>query len=219
MSETYKFPLLEKESGKVICQICGENFVMLSPSHLKTHGVKMNEYKFRYPDAPISASSFSSATKEKMKDSIFVKKELEEIENIHDDKEEFFDNEPIIDEHLFSSEFKPLDEKDIKIKKSLNICDNMKEKILDILRSFLTNVKKDYIIIEYTLTGKIITRTITDFADPILKINVEFPKTFWHNKDQFIDPIRNKKLKECGWKVIEINSLSPTYKEIEVHFK
>jgi len=37
----------------VKCCICGEEFKVIVPSHLKAHGVTLQEYREQFPDAPI----------------------------------------------------------------------------------------------------------------------------------------------------------------------
>ena len=89
-----------------------------------------------------------------------------------------------------------------------------KNKILDHLRTYFTNVEKDYMINQYGVDKRLKFQYITDFCDPVLKIVIQFPKTFWHNEEQWVDSNKNYKLEEYGWKVIEFNSMGPTLKEI-----
>jgi len=37
----------------VNCYLCGKSFKVITPSHLKSHGVTLQEYRERFPDAPI----------------------------------------------------------------------------------------------------------------------------------------------------------------------
>ena len=73
----------------------------------------------------------------------------------------------------------------------------------------------DYLINEvHQPSGILQFSFITDYCDPVLKVVIDFPKTYWHNMDAGYDPNRNVKLKEAGWKIIEIKSKSPTFDEI-----
>ena len=87
--------------------------------------------------------------------------------------------------------------------------------VLDTLRSYFTNIRQDYMVEEFhQVSGKTKCRFITDFADPVLKIAVQFPNTFWHNKEAYVDLQKNEKLKDAGWKVIIITNRAPSNQEI-----
>jgi len=47
----------DMKDGFVICRECGKYFKLISPSHLRTHDMKMSEYIEKYPDAPIQHKS------------------------------------------------------------------------------------------------------------------------------------------------------------------
>lgn len=54
---------LENASG-VVCMVCEKEFKIISPSHLrKEHGLSMDEYKERYPNASISSANFRNKQK------------------------------------------------------------------------------------------------------------------------------------------------------------
>jgi hypothetical protein len=206
MSE-YEYPFFD-DKGKVICQLCGKSFLVISPKHLSSnHSIKYAEYKLRFPDAPLSSDEFSASSKYGKEKKVFVKEELEKIEELPEDLgEEIEVNEPEIDEEI---DFREL----LEDKKSSDICCNSKDQILDLLRAYFTNVKKDYMIRQEDC-GRTVYEFITDFCDPVLKIVIQFPKTFWHNREAFDDPNKKLKLKQYGWKVIEINANPPTLKDI-----
>lgn len=199
----YEYPLIN-DDGKIICQLCGKPFLVISPKHLVNHKITYSEYKLRFPNAPLSSAEFDSRSKYGKEKGIFQDDEPEKL-IIGDEK--FVDEEPEIEEVL--------DLQNIINSEKRNKIDNSKHKILDHLRMYFSNIKMNYSIRENWPDGRTIFQFITDFADPILKIDIEFPKTFWHNQEQFIDLNRNKKLEEHGWKVVEINSPSPSFKEID----
>lgn len=203
MSE-YSHPFTN-ENGKVLCQICGKPYLVISPKHLANHKVTYAEYKMRFPDAPLSSKEFAAKGKYGKEKHLFVKETLEEMESDIDAEEL---NEPDVEDEI---DFKKIIE-DNPV--SGDICDISKDRILDHLRTFLTNVKKDFIIQQFSIVGDLVYEVITDFADPVLKINIEFPKTFWHNQESFSDNTRDRKLAEYGWKVIKINSVKPTFQDI-----
>lgn len=40
--------------GKVNCELCGKEFIVIAHSHLiKAHGITMREYMDRFPEAPL----------------------------------------------------------------------------------------------------------------------------------------------------------------------
>lgn len=208
MSE-YQFPFFD-EKGKVICQICGKSFLVISPKHLSSnHSIKYAEYKLRFPDAPLSSEEFNASSKYGKDKQVFVKEELEKLEELPDDiGEEIEVVEPEIEDEI---DIKNL----LEDKKSKDICCTSKDQILDLLRSYFTNVKKDYLITQKD-AGMVVFEFITDFCDPVLKVVIQFPKTFWHNREAFDDPNKKLKLETFGWKVVEINTNPPKLKDISV---
>jgi hypothetical protein len=206
MSE-YEHPFFD-EKGRVICQLCGKPFLVISPRHLSSnHSIKYAEYKLRFPDAPLSSEEFNASSKYGKEKQVFVKEELEKIDELPEDMgEEIEVVEPEIEEEIDFS--KMLNEK-----KSNDICCNSKDQVLDLLRAYFTNVKKDYMI-RQEVAGRIVFEFITDFCDPVLKIVIQFPKTFWHNKEAYIDPNKNLKLEQHGWKIVEITANPPRIQDI-----
>jgi hypothetical protein len=65
--------------------------------------------------------------------------------------------------------------------------DAMKAKILDHLRLYFANIKKDYMISQFGSDNRLKFEFITDFCDPVLKVVIQFPDTFWHNMEAAID--------------------------------
>lgn len=207
MSE-YTYELFSEE-GKVVCQICGKAYLVISPRHLGTHKLTYSEYKLRFPDAPLSCEEFNVRGKYGKEKHIFVEEELKKLDEPEIDNDiPSHDVEPTIDEEI---DFEQV----LEDAKSKDPCDMSKDKILDYLRAFFTNIKKDYMIREFSMNGNMLFEFITDFADPILKINFEFPNSFWHNRMAYIDANRDLKLKECGWKIFKINTRSPSIKDIK----
>lgn len=201
-----QYPPFDEKTGKVICQICGKPYLVISPRHLSAkHNITHPDYVKRYPTAPLSCKEFSAKTKYgKVKD-LFAPKPNE------DDFEEVIVNEqPVRIEDDIDIE------KILKTKVYNDPIKQSKAQVLDVLRSYFTNIRSNYLIEEYSqMSGKLLCHYITDFADPVLRIVVQFPRTFWHNKDVQIDPLKNKKLTDLGWKVLVINSKSPTGQEIQ----
>ncbi len=198
----YPYPYTTPE-GKVICQICGKPYLVISPKHLTKHNITYSEYKIRFPDAPLSSKEFAAKGKYGKEKHLFVKETIDEME-----ADEVPVNEPIVEDEI--------DFEKVMRENPVNpdMCNTHKDKILDHLRSFFTNIKKDYMIQVFSIDNRMIYEAISDFSDPVLKITIDFPNTFWHNRALYDDPTKEKKLKEFGWKVVKINGKSPSFKKI-----
>lgn len=192
------------EKGKVICQICGKAFMILTPSHLYTHdGIKYAEYNKMFPDAPITNEEFKALSK-------YSKPRKYTEEDI-----KILGTEKIIDEDIpeIDDEFEL---PKTQIEKFSTPMEAKKNEIFRFLVDYFPNIKVDHKIEIFDMQGCLVFSTISDYADDFLKINVQFPDTFWHNMDAVgDDPNRKRKLESFGWKVIEVKSLSPTIKSIE----
>jgi len=219
MSE-YSYPIFN-EQGKVICQICGKPYLVISPRHLGTHNVKYAEYKLRFPDAPLSSAEFNASSKYGKEKTIFVKEEMSKFEDDNklpnEEVEEIIVNEePEIEDEI---DLNVLLEKEKEETKEKDVMARGKNRILDYLRAYFTNIEKDYMIDQCGMDGMLKFQFITDFCDPIAKIVIQFPKAFWHNSEMAIDPNKNIKLRQYGWKVIEFKSAGPSLKEIGKHIE
>lgn len=205
----YPYPYYEEKTGKVNCQICGKPFAIISPKHLKKHDITHSEYKLRFPDAPLTNEEFAVK-------SLYGRNKDMFVTNKHDKPDDYtltdgsiIGEEEIVDKEVITiklteTESKPLDP-----------VASMKKRIFNHLSMYLNNIRQNYFIEEKTLGGITKFRYVTDFADPVLKVNVEFPDTFWHNQDVFIDPLRDEKLKASGWTVIKIRGRAPSLEKIE----
>ena len=212
MSE-YQYPMFN-EQGKVLCQICGKPYLVISPRHLGTHNIKYDEYKLRFPEAPLSSEEFNASSKYGKEKTLFVEKELDKFEQeteLPDEEVEeiFVNEEPDVEDEI---DLGALLEKEAE--EEPDIMARSKNKILDHLRAYFTNIEKDYTISQYGVDERLKFEYITDFCDPVLKIVLQFPKTFWHNEEYGIDLNKNNKMREYGWKVVVFESMSPTLKEI-----
>ena len=201
---------MDEKVVSVRCEICGKEFQRITPMHLRTHNVTMDEYKIKYPDSPIT--SFT-ATRRKVAD-VFKDQESKTIET--EDKiyeEEELDTDVIIEELNFD-EIPDHDVTETYVDTDqVDYCSVQKDTVLEILKKFFSNVKKDYLVRERNVNGSILYECITDFADPVLKIDIEFPNTFWHNQEPW-NTSRDQRLKEFGWTVVNIYSKAPTFKDI-----
>jgi len=193
----YSYPMFD-DSGKVICQICGKPFMVISPPHLKKHNVKYADYKNRFPNAPLSNEEFAARGRFGKNKDMFVTKDVIGEEILIDDPyvEEFDIQEALLEE----------------IKDPISAA---KHRILDQLRITFANVQMDFMIDHKDPISQIIQFSfITDFCDPVLKVVIDFPDTFWHNHEMYVDANRDQKLTDVGWKVIKIPSNSPSFENI-----
>jgi len=221
MSE-HSYPEFNDE-GKVICQICGRPFLVISVTHLKKHGITLDQYRTRYPDMSISSNEFKS--RGKFGRMGLFKQESKEPEGdiITDDdlpeKKAEHVTGPVIEEIDFSdvAKVEPSVEPSAEspVKPSSNPITRKRQEIIDYLRGIFPSVQENYLIQKVNLGGHLEYEFITDFADPLLKIDFEFPKTFWHNKNRYENSRRNEILRSDGWKVVEIQSNNPTLKMLE----
>ena len=207
--EDYPYPLLD-EKGKLVCQLCGKSFLVISPKHLVSkHDIRYSEYKLRFPDAPLSTSEFAASSrygrvKNIFDDEVIVEDEISDIEDEFEGMED-----PEIEEEL-EIDIKKLSD---TIRTYKDPMQERKLKILDHLRTFFSNVQQDYMVRLIDAGGFLKSEFITDFADTVLKINIEFPDVFWHNQG-IIDLSRDNKMKDYGWKVIRISGNSPSTEKI-----
>lgn len=197
------YPPLDEETGKIHCQICGKKYLVISPKHLIKHNISHADYTKRYPSAPLSSKEFNIKSKYgKIKD-LFKPIESDELEEI------IVDEEPIIEDDINI-------EKILKEKAQIDPVKQSKSQILDTLRSYFTNVRQDYMIEEYgPMSGRMKYQFITDFTDPILRVVIQFPNTFWHNNDVNIDLLKNEKLTDDGWKVLVVKNRAPNRKDVQ----
>ena len=198
MSE-YPHPFFNEKS-QVICQICGKAYLVISPRHLAKHNVKYKDYVSRFPQAPLSSDEFVARGKYGKDKDFFQQGEIGQ--------------EQIVDE--FEPEIEELDVEKILAKyQPSSPMEAMKARIIDHLKLYFANVKQDYMITQYGIDNRLKFEFITDFCDPILKVVIQFPDTFWHNRDAGIDATKNLKLSQYGWKVIEIPTNNPSFELID----
>jgi very-short-patch-repair endonuclease len=195
-----KLPFPEfDEKGKLICQICGKSFLTLSPKHLEKHNITFDDYRKRYPNAPITSKEFNARSKFGKNKELFADQQEKNPEPIEPEIEEL-DIEAILQKEIEKNPMKA-----------------MKNRIKDFLRVHYSNVRSDYLIRQFGVDQKLKFEFITDFCDPILKVVIQFPDTFWHNNDLLLDMNKKLKLESYGWKYIEIPTNDPSNDLIDEH--
>ena len=194
------------DKGKVVCQICGKSYLVISPRHLAVHKIEYSDYTKRYPTAPLSSEQFTIKSKYGKNSTLFVKEIDEDIM----EEEVYVDEEPELEELELETALKRVVD---EVRDPVQV---RKMRVLDHLRLHFANVEKDFTIRHISqISKKQLFEYITDFCDPILKIVIQFPNTFWHNKDAHLDPLKNHRLREHNWKVLIVESRNPTVDQID----
>jgi len=199
MNEEYPYPLFD-EKGHVACQICGKSFLTISPQHLKKHNIKFADYFKRYPNAPKTSDQFDARSKYGKDKTIFKDQE----------EKSMLGNELVVEEEPDVEEF-PMQKELERIIKFQTPMEKTKNKILEYLRLYYSNMEMDYFIRQYgKQDDRLRFEYITDYCDPVLKIVVQFPDTFWHNReDHLVDSVKKTKMEQFGWLVVEIYGNNP----------
>jgi len=227
MNDSLPYPELD-ENGKVICQICGKSFFVISPRHLNKHSINTEQYKLRFPTARLSSEQFK--TKQKYVQTDVFKNKLKNKKIIEEDLDDYKDTisdfipekpkeEKIINKDNIKSKKVEIEELS-EIELSGNVIEKKKKKIFQFLKTILSSVQQDYLIRLIEPNSKaLVGEFITDFADPILKIDIEFPDVFWHNESIYVNPNRDITISEYGWLIIKVNGLSPSLERIKTVLK
>lgn len=232
MSEL-SYPEFNKQ-GKVNCQLCGKSYLVISPTHLlHKHNVTVEQYQIRFPKLSLSTEEFRARGKygrsglfgeklqEKLRDIDEIKDGdlpdekprtptgpvIEDIITYDTNKKSRAPTDPVIEDIAPPDTDKPKIPEDPITRK--------KHQILDFLKETFPNTQENYLISKKSLTGHLRYEYITDFADSVLKIDFEFPDTFWHNRDNYQDLKRNLRLEDDGWKVVVVRGHNPTIKMLE----
>ncbi|MCF8019864.1 MAG: hypothetical protein K9L62_10735 [Vallitaleaceae bacterium] len=202
MSE-YPQPLFD-EKGKVVCQICGKSYLVISPKHLQKHGVVYADYTKRFPKAPLSNQEFKARGKYGKNKELFIQPENggvigEDILVEEPEIEEMDDVEKFLNTEL----------------KSTDPIRAMKIKLRDHLRLHFSNIQMDYLIRQFGTDKRLKFEFITDYCDPVLKVVIQFPDTFWHNHDLYIDLTKTLKLESYGWRIFKIRGNNPSLAKVD----
>jgi len=199
--------VLFNQKGKVVCQECGKAFMILTPSHLKTHDLKYSEYKEKYPNAPITTEEFKALSKYSRPNK-YTDEDMKIL-----GEEVVIDDVPVIDDEFEIPKNQVARSFDTPMEAK-------KYEIFRFLVDFLPDLKMDHLIEIFDMNQTLVFSAISDYSDPFLQINIQFPDTFWHNRDKVNeDPNRDQKLENYGWKTINIKSNSPSIKSIEKHIR
>lgn len=196
------------KDGKVICQLCGKPYKIISPTHLKnSHGMSLDTYKEQFSEAPLSSKQFKAQQQFKSK----TRKPKEEPKNEKDLYKELIDEEPISPIEELKKEEMKVDSKPIEFQTT----SKAKLAILNHLVKKYPNIKESYTIVKHSLSGQLEYSYMTDICDPIEKIDMIFPNAGWHNRYNHQKVIRKNRLESDAWRVIVVESEDPTIKELD----
>lgn len=212
---------------EIVCQECGQVFYKaIMPSHLTSkHSMTMDEYRKKYPNSPTMTDDYKARMEEnKLK---MQKPKAIKIEEECDIDFEEIETSPKI-ENIKIPEIKDIDFSKLEKLKEDSIKTSSitffedpkglippdKLRILNYLAHSIEGVINNHFVEKRTLSGYVEYRLITDIAIPSLKIDIEFPKSFWHNYDEPKD-VRDYKLRNDGWKIYDINNPAPSISDLE----
>jgi len=207
------------ESGKVICQLCGKSYKMITATHLKKfHQLSVEQYREQFPDAPVSSKEFRA--KQKYKHSTILK------QTESSQKEASVKTEVVVDNQK---------EKIIEIKESDVISEPAatthelwkpdyvfvnRVQAYEYLKYKLNSemLKMNYLVRIFTLSGHLDHAFITDVVDIKNKIDFEFTGVRWHNTPAIIgEQRRNSIMIKNGRRVISIREQAVTPKVIDFY--
>jgi len=214
------------EKGEVICQECGKEIQIITGSHLRKHGMTKKDYTIKYPNAPLSGQRFHLTMKHYKAKSLTT--EEKKYEDPSQEVDEVLDGEsaPTIEEIkelIKDQDFSDLVESQSRIPPvpevlvdPLGQTPKDKLQLISFIRKRFPFAQNNYMIKKFnTHTTFLDYEIITDIADPISKVDFEFPNAFWHNRMPLEDVHRNLKLTRDGWKVLTITDRAPRVEHVK----
>ncbi len=193
------------ENGKIVCQECRKPFQQITFTHLKHHGMTLDDYKAKYENYPLTSESFRARQKFKKSEvlgKIPIAEEL--LDELVEESEALEDDDTLLNEIIEEAASK---------KEEHEIPFPEKRRVFQFLRTKFPNIENNYFIEKKTIINVIEYRFVTDMADPVTMTDFEFDNAGWHNKERYEDPHRDNKLKKDGWKIFRFRSV-PTIKKL-----
>jgi len=207
----------QDSESAIYCRICGRQAKIITPGHLKSHSITMADYRKKFPEAPLVCGNTTKKLTQTAIDQANKTKKLKEQSLLNEiQKSPTIENLPK----------KSIEEENIvkKIDNLLisNIVNNEstfknKAEIINYLEYHFGSgkVHNNYYVEKYIVQQLLEYKIITDIAIPSLKIDFEFPKSFWHNYDvRRPKDLRDSVLRRDGWTVIDINSVNPNCEDL-----
>ena len=229
------------DGTKLICQYCLSEYKTITPSHLKFHDMTMEDYKNRFPDAPLKmpnkkkTKSNHISTRENLKatdGTLLSLKNMTESLIINKNIEKVIKDETVVleetKEQIASVKKEETKEQSVPVKKeetkkrvipikkkeksSLIL---VKDKIFKIVKEFFPNIKKNYVFKKTNVKGNILYTVLTDFGDPSEKIMFDFSGMAWNIKTPLMTKYHKKELlEESRWQYVDIKNIGITELEL-----
>jgi hypothetical protein len=214
----------------VKCQLCEfESKYCIGPAHLTSkHGITVNEYKKKFPNSKMMTDSHKANLSSKQRNrsgKVDINEDIIESDLIDLESSPKLDTPPPkIEELNLFSKIDELKKDSIKTSKyfedPMNLVSSDKLQILNYLVCAFPKHKivNNHYVEKSFLNGVLEYRFITDISIPSIKLDLEFPKSFWHNYDRPKE-IRDYILKNDGWTIIDIMDSAPSITSVEKHIK
>jgi len=214
------------EKGEVICQECGKEIQIITGTHLRKHGMTKRDYTIKYPNAPMSGRRFHLTMKHHKAQSLAT--EEKKYEDPGQQVDEILDGEsaPSIEEIkqlIKDQDLSDLVEAQSRIPPIPDVqidpfgqTQKDKLQLISFIKKIFPFAQNNYMIRKFNPhTTFLDYEMITDIADPISKVDFEFPNAFWHNRMPLQDVHRDLKLSKDGWKVLNITSRTPKVEHVQ----
>jgi len=198
------------DKGQVLCQVCRKPYGVIGSTHLKKHDMTMEQYKEKFPDAPLSSKSFK--VRAKMRD---LKGFGSSDEGITDERPNplMEDLDAPISAKVIREKAKALEAKKPEPEPEPDKLPPILQSKVDIMKFLKTLypvIRENYSIEKKNTDNWLVYCFITDIVDLQTKTIFDFPNAYWHNRDGRQDYNKENKLMEDGWTIHTFNSPNPT---------
>lgn len=194
MRERTKIKNEWEKTMEIECKICGKALGALTTTHLRNHGISMQEYREMFPEAKVSLSM-----EEKQQ-----RKKREKISTILGMDIEQFSLDQDISNLLSEGQ---------------NISLTNFEAVKKVIKQLFSSASFDHQFILKDVDGTPKDYFFVDVAVPEGKFVIEFPNSFFHNSPPHLDILKKEMLREVGWETIVFSQRDPTPGEIIEYFK
>ncbi len=201
------------ENGKIPCQYCGKEYLIISHKHLATHNKTLMDYKADFPDCPINSKQMAARQKfrEDRGDGELFKSEMTDSVIEIDTPEVIMNDSAFGDDDI--SDIKELIKHQggptLGYPNPLGNIMSDKIDLLNFLMKIYPTITNNYFVEKFTLSGHLEFSLVTDITDPVSKTIFDFPRAFWHNTDGYPNVHKHDILKKEGWKIIIIKDKNP----------
>ena len=234
---------------KVKCEVCGEKYPIITPSHLMTkHSMSLKAYKEKFPEAPITSAQYKARQKF-LKGNLFVKEKVDPVIDEIDLQKLSFgsENRDNAETELLSKSVGPVEEKELfkeLIESDENEEDEMKRLIvsrLDIKSPVIHDtpqiISAKLLILNFLKTvfpaGSVVSNFMIEkfhhegllqyqFITDIAIPSKKIDFEFistFWHNSQVPDIHRNHKLERDGWTIIQISDIAVSADTVKAYLK